>query len=77
MEVRTTERTPLVKTLRDDPKPDEWITPQPRLRRKPGIGTRPSRSQATESQAKALKDANQFTSAQHATYREDKHMDSN
>ncbi|KAJ1167104.1 hypothetical protein NDU88_007497 [Pleurodeles waltl] len=48
-----------------------------RRRKKSTTGTRPSRAQAAESQAQALKDANLFTSVKCFDRREDKIMDSN
>ncbi|KAJ1146326.1 hypothetical protein NDU88_012603 [Pleurodeles waltl] len=66
----------LAKPNNDEYKQEAWITPQPQRRKKPNSGTRPSKAQAAESQAQALKDANLFASAQCPAHREVKIMNS-
>ncbi|KAJ1087799.1 hypothetical protein NDU88_000962 [Pleurodeles waltl] len=65
------------RVLSDATKITEWITPQPRRKKKPGNAARLSREHAAVSQARALKEANLFSSNHYTPLREDTYTDSN
>ncbi|KAJ1161502.1 hypothetical protein NDU88_001987 [Pleurodeles waltl] len=67
----------LVSPQSDAIKTEDWVTPQTRCKKKPGIAMHPSRAQAAASQPQALMEANQFSSNQYAPLPKDKSIHSN